>query len=186
MLINPRPTYSYEWLFIMRHYGISTRLLDWTESPLVGTYFTVNEPHYDNKDGVLWALSPIDLNKQSGRQSADPDNLPSFAEDLEIESYKPEIYADDISGDLLAVAICAPRNTQRMQSQSSAFTIHHRNNLAINKIGDASHIWRYIIPAQAKPRIKKELELLSIGEFHLFPELDKLNKKITGESNATN
>jgi len=186
LLINPLPTNLYEWLFIMRHYGVPTRLLDWTESPLVGMYFTVNEDEYKDKDGILWAISPLDLNKQGGRELEDPENLPSFGEDEEMSSYKPEQYSQETMSEMLPIAFIAPRNTPRMQSQLSVFTIYHRNKIPINEIGDKSHLWRYIIPFGAKEKIKKELEALNFGKFQLFPELDKVGERLRGNMDATN
>ena len=49
------------WLFLMQHFGMPTRILDWTESILVATYFAVNKDISNH--GVLWALNPFVLNE---------------------------------------------------------------------------------------------------------------------------
>ena len=179
LLVSPRPAYQYEWLFIMRHHGVPTRLLDWTENPLVATYFAVTEDM--DKDGALWALLPLELNKQGGREFDDPNSLPSFEEDEFMSAYSPENYYKDTTSKLLPIAFIAPRNTPRMQSQLSVFTINHRDETPIENIGDKKHFWRYIIPQSSKENIKKELELLGVGKFQLFPELESIGTILRGD-----
>lgn len=50
------------WVFLAQHYGLPTRLVDWTESPLVALHFAVTEESRDDTDGALWVLSPSRLN----------------------------------------------------------------------------------------------------------------------------
>lgn len=186
LLVEPRSYSSYEWLFIMRHHGIPTRLLDWTESPLVATFFAVEEGN-ENKDGVIWVLLPIELNKNI-KEFESADTLPSFEEDQSLlHSWSPDLFATtDPENSMLPIAFLAPRNSRRMQAQLSVFTISHHDKTPIDKIGNQNHIWRYIIPKEAKNTIKKELELLRITRFQLFPELESIRYKMREKDDVTN
>src|SRR3546814_4279407 len=55
IILNRYPKNEFEWLFLMQHYGVPTRLLDWTESPLTGLYFALERDI--DKDGALWVRS---------------------------------------------------------------------------------------------------------------------------------
>lgn len=174
----PRPAMqSYEWLFVMRHYRVPTRLLDWSESPLVATYFAVEK---DPGDGALWILRPIHLNKEKNRVFIDVDvSLPSFEEDPQVmNAYSPSTEFESQTVKLDPIAFIYPRNIPRMQAQLSVYTIHHLNKIPLEEIGDQTHIWRYIIPRAAKSRIRKELSLLGITQFQLFPEAESIGRKL--------
>jgi len=43
-------------LMVMRHYGVHTRLLDWSANPYVAAYFACQEGD-DNNDGEIWTFS---------------------------------------------------------------------------------------------------------------------------------
>jgi hypothetical protein len=174
MLVNPRPNSSIEWLFVMRHHGVPTRLLDWTESALIAVYFAVYD--LSKVDGCLWALLPNELNKL-----AKINDVPSFEENSEIGSYDPDVFYKETISKLSPMAIIAPRNNARMQAQLSVYTINHRDNTPFEELGDRKHVWRYIVPKESKKAILKELELIGIGKFQLFPELQSIGDILKGE-----
>ncbi len=44
----------FEWLTLMQHYGLPTRLLDWTTNLLVALFFCCTEEKYKDKDGSIF------------------------------------------------------------------------------------------------------------------------------------
>ncbi len=175
MLIDKSPGDSFDWLFLMQHYGVPTRLLDWSESPLAALYFAVNKA--DNNDAALWALRPTELNKNAGIHDAEEFFIPSF-EDTELSNYSVENLAQNKRSKLLPIATIATRNNARIQAQLGVFTIHHLERISIEAIGEKNHIRKYIVPKGAKPGILEELSLLGFNKFQLFPELASIGDSI--------
>lgn len=52
-------------LFLMQHYGIPTRLLDWSENPFVAAYFALSGGDAPSRDAAIWMCDPIAWNRSA-------------------------------------------------------------------------------------------------------------------------
>jgi len=59
---------AFDWLCLMQHYLVPTRLLDWSESILPALYFAVKEDENIKKDGELVVLNARRLNRLTKRR----------------------------------------------------------------------------------------------------------------------
>ena len=184
--LDERPQGEWEWMLLARHHGLPSRLLDWTENPLVGLFFACNGDNEDyiESDGALWCLSPSKLNEVANIG----DGLPMFLDenilsppDESLGVYKTQRLAN-ITGDVERppAAAISIRTNKRIQAQLGVFTIHHASKKPLEEWGDRSHLWKLIIPKTSKLAIRDELRRLGITGLTLFPDLDHVAREAGG------
>ncbi|NOS99615.1 MAG: FRG domain-containing protein [Phycisphaerales bacterium] len=173
------------WLALAQHYGLPTRLLDWTLSPLVAAYFAT-EPHVDDDDraGAIWVLNPMKLNKMV----ADEDGLICLTEDNEVVADLVEPAFDDKVPSIRRVIAVVPcQRDLRHLVQQSTFTLHGndlslqawREELMPRSAEHGSLLLCAHIPSWSKVQIREELDRLAVHEASLFPDLANLARFVS-------
>jgi len=161
----PRDATSWERLAFFQHYGIPTRLLDWTESLGVALFFAVRD---QPRSPSLWIVNAFRLNKSNGA-STQPriimpglDQLPDYhdcfvrVDDRATWPYSKPIF------------IQIPWTSERVRAQSGFFTFHGTND-SIEELCP-KYFRRVDVPDAAIPGALKFLENAGITEYTVFPD----------------
>lgn len=182
--LDVRPQGEWEWTFLMRHHGLPSRLLDWTENPLVGLYFAaVYQQENSTSNGVVWCLLPGVLNGKADRTRSMVDNIPMFTEeherpgpeDMFLQNYLPSRVGQmTLDVRVWPAAAMAARTNLRIQAQHGVFTVHHSDPTGLDKLEQVDHLWRFFIPQASKQSIAEELRRLKLTELTVFPDLDRV------------
>ncbi len=180
--LEERPQGEWEWMLLGRHHGLPSRLLDWTENPLVALFFASDTSDARNarSNGVFWCLSPTDLNTIANPTEPPSAVLPMLLDeyelppsDLFLNNYKTSSVSQARENTPVApAAALSIRTTKRIQAQLGVFTIHHSDTTPLEGWPNQSHLWRFIIPRDAKSSIRTELQGVGISALTLFPGLD--------------
>lgn len=159
------------WLFLMQHYGLPTRLLDWSESILVATYFSVNSK--PNEPGVLWALAPFSLNENQfdKRMIFEPDGVP-------VQPFFKHAFMPEAKKYLKIAAILPKEIDPRLMAQFSVFTIHGYNKPLESLPDREKFLMKFEIPVEFKRDLKQFLWDIGIREANIFPDLEHLAKEM--------
>lgn len=158
------------WLFLMQHYRLKTRLLDWTESPLIASFFCVKDNQ--DKDGVVWALNPWILNQDQTTQKAILDVKKGL-----ILTQSP--FAEEQGLDIdKVIAVNTQQRDIRMFVQQSVFTMHGSKNPLEEYEGRDKFLRKYTIPASSKKNLWVSLQQFGVKDHYLFPDLDHLANEL--------
>lgn len=172
---------SWDWYFLMQHFGAPTRLLDWSEGALIALYFAVRDnPGY--YDAAVWVLDPYELNKRSiGLEEVIPPSEPGVTarDQKRIEAWLPARFSRRSKLPGTPVAVYPTHTMRRISAQRSCFTIHGEDGAGLDKLEGSRCLVKIVIPSDKVSRIRRELETSGIDEATIFPDLDGLGRTVS-------
>lgn len=170
-LVDRLPSGDWEWYFLMQHYGLPTRLLDWTTAALVGLYFALRD-NDGTADAAVWILDPWNLNKKvTGKAEL------ILTTEAASKPYLPPLFSKNVKIPSKPIAIVPPYNNPRIAVQQGAFTVHGSDSRGIENI-HGGRLAKIEIPSSETVQMRRRLRLAGIGEFTVFPDLDGLCREI--------
>jgi hypothetical protein len=160
----------FSWLFLMQHYRLPTRLLDWSESPLVALFFALETEKGDLTDAALWALLPTSLNlNQLGKENI---CMPGSGD---LKQICTEAFVKNTAApDRRIISVLTEHGDLRHMVQQSAFTIHGCDTPIETLPNSDKYLAKVVIPGAAKPIFRQTLNLFGISRAVLFPDLENL------------
>lgn len=178
------PQNDWEQLFAMQHYGVPTRLLDWSENLFIATYFALQEPIIHEHPGqckpVIWCMDPIKWNRAAPGLSEFGNTIRILAtSDDEAESYRPETPRPHRPK--TPVAIFGSHNSRRIVAQQGNFTVWGSENKPMEhfaNIATDTLLWKLILTGERK-KLYRELRMLGFSETMIFPELTSVATELT-------
>jgi hypothetical protein len=169
------------WLMWMQHFGVPTRLLDWSESILVALYFAVSDNGYESgTPAVVWCLHPgrFAKHRRLVPKDAIPDSKCGPVKERAVLAFPPAPNEQRPSKPCGRGPVpVLPRMTfTRIGAQLGAFTLHESpTDLADDKeVRKSGLLIGYLIRPGDKARIRHQLERLGITGRTLFPDLQGL------------
>lgn len=198
----PRDDDYQKWIAIAQHYGLPTRILDWSESCLVSLFFAVKKLN-DKENGVVWAINPSRYKKwflsnddicRNDRIVKDDEVLVKLSANRNIHS----AFTDKPTGYRYPYFYYPFFIDERMKTQQSVFMVWGNDKMPLDRIENTQimeytkdnktkysslqngdYIWqdgefllKLIINKKKKKYIKKQLDLCGINEYSIFPTLD--------------
>lgn len=154
------PDNDWDFLAYAQHFGLPTRLLDWSENPLIALWFAVSSKCDNGTPGVLWIFDVFESDIVADLEK-DPLNM------------KKTIVFDP------------SHINKRITSQSGWFTVHQLKDKIIKKFVPLEQITNYkesltklIIPVDLFVGFRQKLNKLGINQSTIFADLDGLCKHL--------
>lgn len=171
------PQNDWEHLFAMQHYGMPTRLLDWSENLFVAAYFALAEAcrHAHGSDcfPVVWCVDPVEWNRATPVLSEYGSIIQVLTTaDDEIEPYRPDTKR---KRNKTPIAVFGAHNSERIVAQRGTFFVWGNETKPLEEfaVDVPAKLWRIKLTGPREV-LEKDLQSIGFGETMVFPELTYL------------
>lgn len=149
---------DWDYLTLGQHYGLPTRLLDWSNNALTALWFATEQYKIEKPEpssAIIWILMVTEAHYLNTKENCNPFEVE------ETKLFRPRIIK------------------QRINNQSGVFTV--QGTASIKKAlslheeeGFASNLLKIKIPEKCQEAVRDELNTLGVNAFSIFPELEGL------------
>lgn len=172
--LTNQPQADFDWLFLQQHYGVPTRLLDWSENPFIALYFALSSSAA-GADASVWMLDPVKWN-QKALNNPKLDRIPDATMPAALQFLKNP--GDDFSPND-PIAIYGNHTNSRITAQRGTFVMFCKSPEPMENrqyADDCLECFR--VPNAAKSSLYEKL--LSVGYTHsvVYPDLSGLGAEI--------
>lgn len=173
---------DWEYIFYARHFGLPTRVLDWTDTFGTALYFAVeNWDENANIEPAIWMLNPYSLNEETwGKREIILPKYLGLDDDGDFWDYGELLTASGPWGWDGPVAVFPIQINDRVRAQRGWFTIHGDDRHPIDH-QYPGQVTKLIMTRDCIPPAKEFLKLAGLNRFAIYPDLENLSVWIAGE-----
>ncbi len=179
------PEADLELLFLMQHYRVPTRLLDWSENPFIALFFAVENARGSGIDSIddasVWVLDPIKLNVKAFSTVTTRERIMG-AWSKELSSYLPSRMPQEISAER-PCAVFGVHNSPRIVAQRGAFVLYGADIRSMEQqpellAGEDKVLRKIVIKGDSKGDIFDHLFNMGVSDSVVYPDLDGLSREL--------
>lgn len=155
-----------EWMLYAQHYGIPTRLMDFTTSHIVSLLFAVEKSFQNekDKDAVVYFLNPAKLNLLNAQQ-----------EKIINISGLQGISSEGHDG---PIVVQGRKINPRVNAQKGMFVLFQNEDTPLSDINNDDILKKIVISGSETKNILSSLYSMGISFSHIYPELSSVAKDI--------
>ena len=174
---------------VAQHYGLPTRLLDWSYSPLVAAHFATEDTDAYDRDGAIWCIDATEVKHRLPkrlRKRLEEANCNIFSLGLLEEEVRDFAEMQALSPEPYALFFEPASMLDRIANQYALFSVVSDPGVLLSDILEQQEIdyYKIIIPREVKLEIRDKLDYINISERMLYPGLDGICRWIARQYSA--